>query len=155
MVSCRPVIENSSAHNTSTSDQFCHGKTWQYPWKSVDIATSKCFLFRGNYSVAIEMTPNLRRKRDNVLYFVICLSRRYIHAWPSLYPRLAVSVSMPSRRYIHALYKVFFLNHFRRLSDGSPCRFSDTYSLYPSLKRRRFMSLIRRLQFISVASPTA
>ena len=33
---------------TSTCDQFCHGKTWQYPRKSVDIATSKCFLFRGN-----------------------------------------------------------------------------------------------------------
>ena len=83
-----------SSADTSTSDQFCHGKTWQYPQKSVDIATSKCFFFRGNNSVAREMTPNLRCKRDNVLYFVRCLSRRYIHAWSSLYPHLAVAVSM-------------------------------------------------------------
>ena len=34
-------------------------------------------------------------------------------------------------------------------------RLSDAYSLYPSLKRRPFMSLIRRLQLISVATPTA
>ena len=74
-------------------DRFFHGKMWQYPRKSMDIATSKCFFSRGNNSVAIEMTPNLRRKSDNVLYFVRCLSRRYIHAWPSLYPRLAVAVS--------------------------------------------------------------
>ena len=44
---------------------FATVKTWQYPWKSVDISTSKCFLFRGNYFVAIETTPNLRRKRDD------------------------------------------------------------------------------------------
>ena len=91
---------------TSTSDQFFHGKTWQYPQKSMDIATSKCFFSRGNNFVAIETTPNLRRKRDNVLYFIRCLSCRYIHAWSSLYPRLAISVSMLGRRCIHALYKV-------------------------------------------------
>ena len=45
---------------TSTSDQFCQGKTWQYPRKIMDIATSKCFFFRGNNSIAIETTPNLR-----------------------------------------------------------------------------------------------
>ena len=44
---------------------FATAKTWQYPRKSVDIATSKCFLFRGNYFVAIETTPNLRRKSDD------------------------------------------------------------------------------------------
>ena len=130
---------------TSTSDQFFHGKTWQYPRKSMDISTSKCFFFRGNYSVAIEMTPNLRCKSDNVLYFVRCLSRLYIHAWSSLYPRLAVvvstlcirfffkckprnktslqprlaiSVSTAGRRRIHALYKFFFLNANPRNSDG-------------------------------------
>ena len=57
---------------------FSTEKTWQYPRKSVDIATSKCFLFRGNYFVAIATTPNLRRKSDD-----------------------------PFRRYSHALYKGF------------------------------------------------
>ena len=89
-------------HDTSTSDQFCHGKTWQYPWKSVDIATSKCFFSHGNNSFAIETTPNLRCKSDNVLYFFRCLSCRYIHTCPSLYPRLSISVSTLSRRCIHA-----------------------------------------------------
>ena len=57
---------------------FATEKMWQYPRKSMDIATSKCFLFRGNYFVAIATTPNLRRKSDN-----------------------------PFRRYSHALYKGF------------------------------------------------
>ena len=112
---------------------FATAKTWQYPRKSMDIATSKCFFFHGNTSVAIETTPNLRCNSDNVLYFIRCLSCLYIHAWPSLYPRLALTVSMlyirfffkckprnktslqpclavsvstPGRRCIHTLYKV-------------------------------------------------
>ena len=40
-----------------------HRKAWILPRLSV-------FFFRGNNSVAIEMTPNLRRKSDNVLYLV-------------------------------------------------------------------------------------
>ena len=49
---------------------------------------------------------------------------------PSLYPRLALSVSTTGRRCIHALYKVFFLNAnpgIRRLySHALP-------SLYPRI----------------------
>ena len=67
---------------------FATAKTWQYPRISVDIATFKCFFFRGNFFVAIATTPNLRR---------------YIHAWSSLYPRLAVAVSTDFRRCIHGL----------------------------------------------------
>ena len=95
-------FDEGIAKVTSTSDQFCHGETWQYPQKSVDIATSKCFFSRGKYFIAIEKTSNLCCKSDNVLYFVRWLSRRYIHTWPSLYPRRVVTVSMPGRRCIHA-----------------------------------------------------
>ena len=35
--------------------------------------------------------------------------------------------------------------HFRHLSDGSPCRFSDAYSLYPSLTRQLSLSLFRHV----------
>lgn len=49
----------------------------------------------------------------------------------------------------------FFKLHFRRLSNGYTCLFSDAFFLYPSLKRQIIMSLIRRLQLISVALPTA
>ena len=73
----------------------------------MDIATSKCFFLRGNNSVAIETTPNLRCKSDNVLYFVRCLSRRYIHAWPSLYTCLVISVSTPCHLCIHALPSLY------------------------------------------------
>ena len=103
---------------------------WQYPWKSVDIAMSKCFFFRGNNFVAIEMTPNLRCKSDNVLYFVRCLSRHYIHAYPCLYPRLAITISTPSHLCIHALpylyprLAVAVSTPFRRYIHALP-------SLYP------------------------
>ena len=80
---------------------FATAKTWQYPRISVDISTSKCFFCRGTFFVAIATTPNLRCKSDNVLYFIRCLSRRYIHAQPSLYPRWSVAVSTLSRRCIH------------------------------------------------------
>ena len=53
------------ACSTSTSDQFCHGKTWKYPRKSMDIATEKRFFSRGSHFVAIATTPNLRRKSDD------------------------------------------------------------------------------------------
>ena len=136
---------------------FATVKTWQYPQKSVDIATSKCFFSRGNNFVAIETTPNLRCKSDNVLYFVRCLSRRYInawpslyprlavavstpchrciHTWPSLYPRLAVAVSTPFRRCIHALYKVFLKMQIQDVAIATPFRrYSHVVpSLYPHL----------------------
>ena len=127
---------------TSTSDQFCHGKTWQYPRKNVDIATSKCFLFRGNYFVAIATTPNLHRKSDDpfrryshALYKgflkmdiqAVSIStdcRRYIHGLPSLYPRIPIVISTDCRRYIHGLPSLYprtpvaIATPFRRYIDG-------------------------------------
>ena len=81
------------------------------------------FFFCGNNFVAIEMTPNLRCKSDNVLYFVRCLSRRYIHSWPSLYPCLAVAVSTLCIRF---LKKNANLGIRRSYSHALP-------SLYPHL----------------------
>ena len=37
---------------------FATEKTWQYPRKSVDISTSKCFFSHGNFFIAIATTPN-------------------------------------------------------------------------------------------------
>ena len=89
---------------------FSTEKTWQYPRISVDIATSKCFFCCGNFFVAIATTPNLRR---------------YIHAWSSLYPWLAVAVSTDFRRCIHGL-AVAVSTAGRRCIHGFP-------SLYPRL----------------------
>ena len=95
-----------------------HGKAWILPRLSV------FFSFCGNNSVTIETTPNLRYKSDNVLYLVRCLSRRYIHAWPSLYPRLAVAASTLCIR--------FFL--FLNANPGIRCRYIHALlSLYPCL----------------------
>ena len=115
MLNSRACVRNSVRSNLSLVQviNFATEKTWQYPRISMDIATSKCFFCRGNFFVAIATTPNLRRKSDNVLDFVKCLIRRYIDAWPSLYPRLAVARATPFRRYIHGCWDFLKNKYFQ------------------------------------------
>ena len=123
--------------NTSTSDQFCHGKTWQYPRKSVDIATEKRF-----FPVAVISSQSRRP--------LICVAR----------------ATTPSRRYSHVLYKVFkkmeVIYPRRSVAVSTQCRrcIDAIPSLYPrcsvalSMACRRLSSLYPRLILASVAVST-
>jgi len=85
---------------TSTSDQFCHGKTWQFPRLSVDIATSQCFFFRGNNFVTTVTTHKLRCKSDNVQYLFTCLRRGYSDgpAWIQRRPGVDIVTALPKMK---------------------------------------------------------
>ena len=56
---CIHLNDSSSGMSSLTLVQvinFATAKTWQYPRRSVDIATSKCFFSCGNYFVVIATT---------------------------------------------------------------------------------------------------
>ena len=103
---------------------FATAKTWQYPWRIMDIATSKCFFSRGNYFVTIA-TTRYCVARATMFYFAVCIfpwvGRLYSDGKTSQLRRQDVAIAT-------ALPKMKKTNH--NYSDGDAI---------PAMVRRRYI----------------